>query len=267
LRNEADGTGVPRGQPLGAAFFDRDAQVVACDLLGKVLCHTLDGAPLWAAIVETEAYYRDERASHASLGYTEKRRALFMPPGTIYMYYARGGDSFNVSCAGAGNAVLVKAGWVPAGEADANADVAALLARMQQLAPLPGGRPRPVARLCSGQTLLCRALGLRVPDWDGVPIGTAPLRLLDVGYRPAQVVRTTRLGIPPGRDGHLPYRFVDAARAAQATHNPLRAARGDGRTGQPSRGLATRVIPVPAGSGPPDWPALLGTLAGGGHRR
>ncbi|NIP71796.1 MAG: 3-methyladenine DNA glycosylase, partial [Gammaproteobacteria bacterium] len=105
----------PAGAPLAPAFFDRDAQVVACDLLGKVLCHVSDGAPLWAVIVETEAYYRAERASHASLGYTEKRRALFMPPGTIYMYYARGGDSFNVSCAGPGNAVLVKAAWLPPG--------------------------------------------------------------------------------------------------------------------------------------------------------
>ena len=101
---------LPPGTPLGPAFFERDPQVVACDLLGKALCHRVRGRWLWVCIVEAEAYYLAEKASHASLGYTEKRRALFMPPGTIYMYYARGGDSFNVSCAGAGNAVLVKAG-------------------------------------------------------------------------------------------------------------------------------------------------------------
>jgi DNA-3-methyladenine glycosylase len=249
LRNEAKAPGPPPGVALGPEFFDRDAQVVACDLLGKVLCHVVDGVALWAAIVEAEAYYLAERASHASLGYTDKRRALFMPPGTIYMYYARGGDSFNVSCAGAGNAVLLKAGWVPAQDgAGPLHGAAAPLAEMRRRTPLPSGRPRPAARLVSGQTLLCKALGLHVPDWDARPIGTAPLALLDVGYRPRNVLRTTRLGIPPGRDGHLPYRFVDAARAAQATAHPLR---GAGR-------LRTKAIDVPAGAEPPDWTALLG---------
>ncbi|MOA19242.1 hypothetical protein D3C78_1396090 [compost metagenome] len=39
---------------------------------------------------------------------------------------------------------------------------------------------------------------------------------------PAQIVQTTRLGIPPGRDEHLEYRFVDAAYAHHCTRNPLR---------------------------------------------
>jgi DNA-3-methyladenine glycosylase len=258
LRNEAisrtaSSAGLPPGTALTPAFFDRDAQAVACDLLGKVLCHVADGMACWAAIVEAEAYYLDEKASHASLGYTDKRRALFMPPGTIYMYYARGGDSFNVSCAGAGNAVLVKAGCVPgsatvAGNA-VDSDVTAMLACMQARNPLPSGKPRPAGRLCSGQTLLCRALGLRVPEWDGVAIGTPPLTLLDVGYRPRTVLRTTRLGIPPGRDGHLPYRFVDGERAAHATEHPLRRTR-HGRN-------ACWTIHLPAGAGTPDWAALL----------
>ena len=34
-----------------------------------------------------------------------------MPPGTIYMYYAHGGDSLNFSCQGDGNAVLIKSGY------------------------------------------------------------------------------------------------------------------------------------------------------------
>jgi len=43
---------------------------------------------LTAQILETEAYYLNDKASHASLGFTEKRKALFMPPGTIYMYFS-----------------------------------------------------------------------------------------------------------------------------------------------------------------------------------
>src|SRR5690348_6382481 len=92
-------------------FFNRDPQVVAQALLGKVLCHKYKGLWLCAEIIETEAYYIHDKGSHASLGYTDKRKALFMPAGTIYMYYARGGDSFNISCKGEGNAVLIKSGF------------------------------------------------------------------------------------------------------------------------------------------------------------
>lgn len=218
----------PEGTPLPLSFFNRDPQRVAVDLLGKVLCHRVRGRWLMAALVETEAYYRGDKASHASLGFTEKRRALFMPPGTVYMYYARGGDSFNVSCRGAGNAVLFKAG-VPFLE---GGDAAAMLAAMQRLNPAAGGGLRTPGRLCAGQTLLCRSLGLRVPDWDARPILSDGLCVLDVGYRPRFVVRALRRGIPPGRDGHLPYRFVDRERIYAATHNPLRARTGAAEAAQ-----------------------------------
>ena len=211
------------GHILPPEFFNRDAQVVARALVGKVLCHLLDGVWLVARIIETEAYYRREKASHASLGFTEKRRALFMPPGTIYMYYARGGDSFNISCRGQGNAVLIKAGipWDQAPHADV------MLSRMALLNPLPGKRPRPLAQLCSGQTLLCRSLGLRVPDWDQQTFDPARLVFRETGENPKVLIRTTRLGIPPGRDGHLPYRFVDREFARFCTKNPLGGKAGD----------------------------------------
>ena len=78
---------------LSVNFFNDDAMQVAKELLGKVLCVKYRRAWLTAMIIETEAYYLHDKASHASLGYTEKRKALYMPPGTIYMYYSRGGDS------------------------------------------------------------------------------------------------------------------------------------------------------------------------------
>ena len=206
-----------KGQLLPNSFFNDDAQTVAKKLLGKVLCHLVDGVWLAAAIVETEAYYRRDNASHASLGFTEKRKALFMEPGTIYMYYARGGDSFNVSCRGKGNAVLFKAG-VPYFEA---CHAMQMLERMARMNPLPSGRGRPPERLCAGQTLLCRALGLRVPDWDKHLFDPDRLQLRDVGRSPVRAIRTTRLGIPERRDGHLPYRFVDPRHVRSSTRNPF----------------------------------------------
>jgi len=143
-------------------FFDRDAGVVARSLLGKVIRHNYKGKWLAARIIETEAYYLDEKGSHASLGYTEKRKALFMPAGTIYMYYARGKDSLNVSCRGKGNAVLIKSAF----PFEDRATHPRAIAIMQSLNPSASGELRPLEKLCSGQTLLCQAMAIKVSDWD-----------------------------------------------------------------------------------------------------
>jgi DNA-3-methyladenine glycosylase len=204
-------------------FFAKDPLLVAQGLLGKVLRHYYHGIWLSAMIIETEAYYLSDKGSHASLGFTEKRKALFMAPGTIYMYYARGGDSINVSCLGDGNAVLLKSG-IPYTE-DASET---MLATMLRLNPMPGERPRRIAKLCSGQTLLCRSLGLKVPDWNQKTFTIDKIKMEDVGYLPKRIIQTRRLGIPLGRDEHLPYRFIDYEQAKFCTDNPLAK-----RSGQP----------------------------------
>lgn len=96
---------------LPPSFFDRDACTVARDLLGKVIRRKYNQQWLAARIIETEAYYLQDNGSHASLGFTKKRKALFMQAGSIYMYYAHGRDSLNISCRGEGNAVLIKSAF------------------------------------------------------------------------------------------------------------------------------------------------------------
>jgi len=215
----------PGANALPDVFFDRDARQVARELLGKIIRHRQGDTWLSARIIETEAYYLTDKGSHASLGYTEKRRALFLDGGHIYMYYARGGDSLNFSAQGAGNAVLIKSAypWL-----DAHSP-ATSLAHMQANNPDALGRARPIEKLCAGQTLLCRSLGLKVPTWDAQRFDTQRLFVEDVGERPQQVIQTTRLGIPAGRDEHLPYRFVDAAFARHCTRNPLRRGQVEGQ--------------------------------------
>lgn len=215
----------PHACPLSARFFDRDARLLARELLGKVIRHRYGELWLSARIIETEAYYLEEKGSHASLGYTEKRKALFLGGGHIYMYYARGGDSLNFSARGPGNAVLIKSAYPWLDPVSPSAS----LAQMQANNPDGQGRPRPAERLCGGQTLLCKALGLKVPDWDARRFDPQRLFVEDLGERPAQIVQTTRLGIPAGRDEHLPYRFVDAAFARHCTRNPLRRGQVEGR--------------------------------------
>jgi DNA-3-methyladenine glycosylase len=126
------------------SFFNRDACLVAQQLLGKIIRRKYRGHWLSARIIETEAYYLDEKASHASLGYTEKRKALFMPPGTIYMYYARGKDSLNVSCKGEGNAVLIKSAYPYADDSSHSSSMETTIKIMQSLNPAASGGARPV---------------------------------------------------------------------------------------------------------------------------
>ena len=206
-------------------FFNRDAQLLARELLGKVIRHRVDGLWLSARIIETEAYYCADKGSHASLGYTEKRKALFFDGGHIYMYYARGGDSLNFSAQGPGNAVLIKSAYPWQDPLSGPAS----LARMRLNNPDTQGRPRSDQKLCAGQTLLCKALGLKVPDWDAKCFDPERLRVDDVSEVPSQIIQTTRLGIPHGRDEHLLYRFVDADYTAYCTRNPLRRGQVEGR--------------------------------------
>lgn len=201
-------------------FFDREPLELAQSLIGKVLRHRINDPAhgnIWlsAKIIETEAYYQTERGSHSSLGFTEKRKAMFMEPGTIYMYYARGGDSLNFSARGDGNGVLIKSGLAFMDQHSSEIS----LSVMQQLNPI-NGRMRSPERLCSGQTLLCRSLGLKVPDWNQGSLKRNKLLLEDVGYCPDRLVQCKRLGIPEGRDEHLPYRFVDYEHTRSATSNP-----------------------------------------------
>jgi DNA-3-methyladenine glycosylase len=60
---------------------------VACDLIGKTLIfRTFQGI-----ITETEAYRgRDDPASHAYPGLTPRNRAMFGPPGHVYVYLIYG---------------------------------------------------------------------------------------------------------------------------------------------------------------------------------
>lgn len=200
---------------LDVKYFSQDAQKLARDLLGKLLRVRYQDTWLVARIIETEAYYLEDKGSHASLGYTEKRKALFMPAGTIYMYYARGGDSFNISAKGKGNAVLVKSGYPYLPELTPK-----VLQLMQKLNPARDGSVRPVARLMAGQTLLCKSLGLRVPDWDAKVFDATRCYVADVGIKPEAIIQTTRLGISAGRDEHLPYRFIDSEFLQFCTKKP-----------------------------------------------
>lgn len=200
------------------SFFNHDACEVAEDLIGKIIRHKFGEYWLSAQIIETEAYYISEKGSHASLGFTEKRKALFMSPGTIYMYYARGKDSFNISSKGKGNAVLIKSGIPFLDNMNSNN----VIKIMQSNNPTYSKKSsRTPMKLCSGQTLLCSSLGLTVKAWDQKQFNSNQFFIEDVGIRPNKIINAKRLGIPTGRGEHLLYRFIDFDNVKYCTKNPL----------------------------------------------
>lgn len=199
-------------------FFAHDSCEVAKALLGKILRRKYKNHWLSARIIETEAYYLADKASHSSLGYTAKRKAMYMPAGTIYMYYARGHDSLNVSCGNAGDAVLIKAAFPFIDPISSEKSIRI----MQKLNPAIDGSLRPTEKLCAGQTLLCKSLNLKVKDWDQKQFDHDHFYIEDVQITPHKIIQTTRLGIHENRDAHLHYRFIDADFAKYCTQNPLR---------------------------------------------
>ncbi len=93
-------------------FFNRPADVVAKDLLGKILVRKINGKLLKAKIVETEAYFSEEDpASWAKLGKRKDNLHMWSEAGTIlvknvHMYLML---NFVVGKKGKAGAVLIRA--------------------------------------------------------------------------------------------------------------------------------------------------------------
>jgi DNA-3-methyladenine glycosylase len=168
--DEGGSASVPSGRILDAAFFDRETEAVARDLLGKVLVREVNGQPMWGRLVEVEAYMGPEDlASHSSGGRRSPRNeVMYGPPGHAYVYFTYGMHhclNFVTRPVGVPQAVLVRA-----------------------LEPGPG-----VGR-CGGPGLVCRALDID-RGLNGVALVPPQIYVVDDGAPKRRVLATPRIGI------------------------------------------------------------------------
>ncbi|KAJ8667383.1 hypothetical protein QAD02_009045 [Eretmocerus hayati] len=94
------------------SFYDVPCTSLAKNMLGKLLVRQLEnGIVLKGRIVETESYLGiEDKASHTYGGkVTPRNIPMFMPPGTIYVYFTYGMyHCFNISSQEEGSAVLIR---------------------------------------------------------------------------------------------------------------------------------------------------------------
>lgn len=174
--------------------FAAAADVVARALIGATLY--IDG--VGGRIVETEAYDREDPASHSFAGPTARNAAMFGPPGHAYVYRSYGIHwCLNVVCreAGHGAGVLIRALEPIAG-----------LERMAERRGL--ARPGPVDSrlLCAGPGRLGQALGV-THALNGLALDAPPFAVSapEPAMPEAAVLVGPRIGITRAAD--VPWRF------------------------------------------------------------
>lgn len=181
-------------------FYLDSPEIVARNLLGKLVTHRLDGTCLSGRIIEVEAYLGlSDPASHTAIGKTSRNAVLFGLPGFSYVYFIYGMYyCLNVSCMpeGVPGGVLIRA-LKPVEGLDV----------MAQLRGSPHNMKPDL--LTSGPGRLCQALGITRAKHNGLDftLAESPLQILDDGYRPKSIVATPRIGITKAVDE--PLRFIE----------------------------------------------------------
>ncbi len=96
---------------LNKNFFSRSADIVARELLGKILCRKINNKILRAKIVETESYFGSEDPASRAVQNGDLRQTMLMEAGTILVYGVHNNwlINFVTSDKGKAEAVLLRA--------------------------------------------------------------------------------------------------------------------------------------------------------------
>lgn len=190
-------------EPLPRSFFERPADVVAPELIGRVLWHETPEGVAALRIVETEAYGGEsDPGSHGFRGMTERNRVMFGPPGHAYIYFTYGMHfclNFVTEAEGVCSAVLIRAGEPVTG--------VELMSRRRQAGTRSQARLIVEQNIASGPAKLTQALGLGRAQ-NGLDLLHGPLGVGGPGGAVNPLVTGARVGIREGLD--LMWRFAEA---------------------------------------------------------
>ena len=189
---------MPMRRILPRAFYDRETEIVAREMLGAILeCRTDDGIAS-GIIVETEAYVGEhDPACHAAVGRTRRTEPLYGRPGLSYVYFIYGVHwCFNAVTRAEGlpSAVLVRA--------------VEPLEGIELMKERRGPKIHGI-NLTNGPGKLCAALGID-GRMNSLSLQRGPLVIRE-GDRVAddRVITTTRIGITKAADWQLRYYIAD----------------------------------------------------------
>jgi len=183
-------------------FYNQPCVKLAKALLGKKLVRVLGNERLSGKIVETEAYIGGEdKASHSYNGKkTERNSAMFMDPGTCYVYNIYGMYCcFNISSQGEGAAVLIRALEVSEG-----------LTTMRKFRSAKSSKQVKDKDLANGPSKLCQALQINKSGFNKSDLATSfELWLEDEkSIDDKQIVSCPRINISYGEEWvEKPLRF------------------------------------------------------------
>lgn len=157
-------------------MFDQEITGLARDLIGaRLLVRGVGGT-----VIETEAYGRDDPASHSFRGPTARNAAMYGPAGTVYVYLSYGCHLCLNVVGRSGEAVLIRAIRPEVG-------IASMQAR------------RGVAKvLAAGPGRVGQALGIALTD-NGSSFGSAGF-VLEPREVEADILIGPRIGITRGSD-------------------------------------------------------------------
>lgn len=192
-------------------FLENPSDVAAPLLLGCTLTRTItlngEKHKLVARIVETEAYDRDDPASHAFGGPSERNAAMFGPAGHLYVYVSYGmHHCCNVVCGpeGFGSGCLVRAVEPLEGTAAMRELREAGRAGKEQ-AERARKHPLKLRDLTNGPGKVCAALGID-KELYGHDLTVEPLVLEFAPLLPGETIGCSpRVGISKNADA--PKRF------------------------------------------------------------
>ncbi|KAM4631892.1 DNA-3-methyladenine glycosylase [Discoglossus pictus] len=186
-------------------FYNQTCTNLAKSFLGQILVRRLpDGTELRGRIVETESYLGGEdEASHSRGGKkTERNTAMFMDPGTIYVYQIYGiYYCMNISSQGAGAAVLLRS-LEPLQGLDT-------MRKFRNSRRNENAKALKDRELCNGPSKLCQALDID-KSFDKRDLADDEVTWLEAGPKvpESDVVCCARIGIgSAGEWAQKPLRF------------------------------------------------------------